>query len=363
MANILVIDDELSIRKTFYALLRQEGHQVVCAENSDIGLQKLQQMDFDLVITDIFLPGTNGNEIISKIGTENPDLSIIMMTGAPQIETVIDGIRAGASDYLTKPVNKDSLLRAVSRTIKQKSLQDLNKRLTEENLVYQNHLESLVIKKTDSLSSLLRRIIEVQDIERSTLGHRIHEFLYQQIKTLQMDLQNLDTSEIPQEKIDSIAKILLETENAAYNLSKNLNPVSLKQSGISKAVLSLAESLFPEGSIEYTINLENTDARFSEGWDLHLYKIIEEIITNCISHSDAKTFLLTDSASTAEQLVITARDDGKSVPESIISGKSDKLGLFVLHERVRIIDGNIKYTTGEGTTITLTFPLRTRRDA
>jgi len=361
MANILIIDDDQSTQKTLYTILRHEGHQIVCTENAQQAMEKLEELKFDLVIVDIHLPDMQQNEMLQQIHEKNQRVATILITATPEIKAVINGIRAGVGDYLTKPIKKEALLRSISRTIKQKSLQDLNKQLAEENLLYQDHLESIVIKKNSSLSSFLRRNIELQDQERSTLGHRVYEYFCQPLKNLQLAWQELAQSSGNAEETAVCKQMLSNALDAARSISCNLNPMALKESGISRSVISNAELIFRNRTINYTINLENTDSRFSEQWGLHLYRILEEIMQNCIRHSDASSFALSDQQSTEDLLIITARDNGKGILEETIEHGSRGMGLLVVQERTRMIEGQLEIDSSAGTRFTLTFPFQERK--
>ncbi|MCD4803356.1 MAG: PAS domain S-box protein, partial [Anaerolineales bacterium] len=151
-AKILLVDDEYSIRTTLGEFLKDADYEVDLAENAEQALDMLSMKDFDLVVTDIIMPRTTGVELLKAIRETAPEVLVIMMTGEPTVETASEAVRSGASDYLTKPIDKNQLLKVVASTVKLKTLDDERRRLVEENRHYQKNLEVLVEQRTEDLT-------------------------------------------------------------------------------------------------------------------------------------------------------------------------------------------------------------------
>lgn len=144
MGKILVVDDEESIRITLSEFLRKDKHDVQVAEDADKAIDLLGQEDFDLVVSDIILPRTTGVDLLKAIRKISPYTQVVMMTGKPTVDTASESLRAGAFDYLYKPIRRDSILKTVRNALKIKTLEDQNRKHQEE-------LEHLVEKRTKSL--------------------------------------------------------------------------------------------------------------------------------------------------------------------------------------------------------------------
>jgi PAS domain S-box-containing protein len=151
MGHILVVDDEKSIRVTLSEFLKGEGHDVHSAEDAHIAFAMLEKNDFDVVVTDIILPQITGVDLLKTIRKYSPDVQVIMMTGEPTVETASKSLRAGAFDYLYKPISKDAIIKAVNNAARVKQLNDEKRRLEEENSRHRERLEHLVEEKTHSL--------------------------------------------------------------------------------------------------------------------------------------------------------------------------------------------------------------------
>ncbi|MGO9533543.1 MAG: response regulator [Syntrophobacteraceae bacterium] len=177
MGNILVVDDERSIRMTVKAFLEQDGHSVETAEEAESALAVLQTNSIDVVLTDIILPKVSGVDLLRRIHDATPHVQVIMMTGEPTLETAAESLRHGAVDYLQKPVGKNDILKAVRNALHVKQLNDEKHRLAEEIRNYMNHLEQLVETRTHALTAseaaLRRRAEELSTLNR--LARKVNE--------------------------------------------------------------------------------------------------------------------------------------------------------------------------------------------
>ncbi len=169
MARILIVDDEKSIRQTLGAFLRREGYEVVETEDADVALQRLSEGEFDVVVTDIILPRVTGVELLRRIRAIAPDVQVVMMTGEPTVETASESLRAGAADYLFKPITKEAILHAAANAVRIKTLDDTRRRLEAENHAYQENLEQLVEQRTAQLRASEERAAEFARFNQAAL--------------------------------------------------------------------------------------------------------------------------------------------------------------------------------------------------
>ena len=96
--HVLVVDDEESIRYTFEVFLSDEGYTVFSAANCDEGIALLRQKDIDLIFADIILPGRSGVDLLKEAKEILPNVPVIMITGAPSVDTAAESLRMGAFD-------------------------------------------------------------------------------------------------------------------------------------------------------------------------------------------------------------------------------------------------------------------------
>lgn len=169
MARILIVDDEKSIRRTLGEFLRQAGYAVDEAEDAEVALKQLSETAFDVVVSDIILPRVTGVELLRRIHEISPHVQVIMMTGEPTVETATEALRAGAVDYLSKPINKAAILRVVANAVRIKLLEDTRRRLEAENQVHRENLERLVQERTAQLRESETRARELSRFNQGAL--------------------------------------------------------------------------------------------------------------------------------------------------------------------------------------------------
>src|SRR5512135_1132261 len=131
MNNILVIDDEKSIRDSLKMILEYEHYAVEFAENGEQGLAKISSQSFDAVLLDVKMAGMDGLEVLHRIRDKNIDLPVIMISGHGTIETAVEATKLGAFDFLPKPLDRDKLLITIRNALQQASIAEENRRLQE----------------------------------------------------------------------------------------------------------------------------------------------------------------------------------------------------------------------------------------
>jgi len=151
MARVLIVDDEESIRVTLAEFIKEDQYEVHIAGDAKEALRLIEDQPFDVIVTDIILPRMNGVALMKKIRERSPDTQVIMLTGDPTVETATEAVRAGAFDYLTKPVSKNAIRQVVASAATVKLMIDEKRKLEESNRWYKHHLEELVEKRTTAL--------------------------------------------------------------------------------------------------------------------------------------------------------------------------------------------------------------------
>ena len=151
MATILYVDDEPSVGLILDDTLRRAGHEPVGARSVPEALQALARGNVDLVISDYRMPGLTGLEFLALIQREGYDVPLIMLTGYASIEHAVSSIKAGAVDYITKPVRPQQLELAVDQALQLVRLRRENEALRREVMEFRNERQivgdSLVIRR------------------------------------------------------------------------------------------------------------------------------------------------------------------------------------------------------------------------
>jgi DNA-binding response OmpR family regulator len=108
--HILLIDDEPSVRKTLARILQQAGFEVTTAESGEQGLAFLEGAEFDLVYMDLRMPGLTGLDVLNLLHTHHPTLPVVLFTAQPDVNSAVEALRRGASDYLLKPLKPEIII-------------------------------------------------------------------------------------------------------------------------------------------------------------------------------------------------------------------------------------------------------------
>jgi len=113
-ANILVVDDEATIRSLFKETLEEQGHRVKTAKTASEGIELVKQQDFDLVFLDLKMPGMNGAEFFSQIKTIKPKLPVTIITGYPDSDMMARALAQGPFGVMNKPFAESDIIAAVA---------------------------------------------------------------------------------------------------------------------------------------------------------------------------------------------------------------------------------------------------------
>ncbi len=206
MANILVIDDEKSIRRSLKEILEFENHTVDEAEDGAIGYNLALKNNYDVILSDIKMPKLDGLELLKKLNESTVLSSVIMMSGHGSIETAVGALKSGAYDYLAKPIDLNRLLVTVRNALEKNSL------LSETK-----SLKKIVAKNTDmvGISSQIKVIKElIEKIaptdakvlitgENGSGKELVAKWLHQKSKRANGSLIEVNCAAIPSELIES----------------------------------------------------------------------------------------------------------------------------------------------------------------
>jgi len=154
---ILLVDDDENSRQWIARFLRQMGHQVVECETGEDALDTFPSKDFGMILSDIRMPGISGIELLQTISAKpgKPETDIVLFTGHGDMETAITALRAGAYDYLLKPINMEELAVLTERIAEHQTLLRENKRLT---INFESEVNTATAETRKELSELKTRM-------------------------------------------------------------------------------------------------------------------------------------------------------------------------------------------------------------
>ena len=157
--RILVVDDEPAQRELVGGFLRKHGFDVVEAGGGSEAVARFKQEAFDLVLTDQRMPDLSGLEVLEAVRSTSPETAVVIMTAYGTIGTAVSAVKAGAADYLTKPLNLDDLLHRVHRVRERQRLVAENRELREA-LAERHRVEGIIgdSGRMQEVLSLVRRV-------------------------------------------------------------------------------------------------------------------------------------------------------------------------------------------------------------
>jgi diguanylate cyclase (GGDEF)-like protein len=168
-ARVLAVDDQLYFRTFLEGLLAEEGYEVETAADGVEALHALERDCFDLVITDLVMPEMDGGELVKCIKERWPDQAVVIVSGVGDVQTAVDAMKYGATEYLLKPIERSTLARTLEQILNARRLHRESEQLMQENLEYMGALSlyerAVGLFATLSLQPLAERTLEAFCIE------------------------------------------------------------------------------------------------------------------------------------------------------------------------------------------------------
>jgi len=162
--KILVIDDDVSFCSMLKTFLTKKGFETSSAFSFSEAEQLIKKQDFDLVLTDVRLPDTDGVKILQFIKDHNSQIQVILMTGYTDIKTAVNAMKLGAFDYVSKPINSEEILHTINQALTNKisDLEENNAPVKKKSIEKSKQISDLSVVKGKSQASLeLHKFIDV----------------------------------------------------------------------------------------------------------------------------------------------------------------------------------------------------------
>ncbi len=167
MHNILVVDDEDVIREGMRRILSAEGYHVDTSPTGRAAIEKIQELDFEVVITDLKMPGMDGIEVLKAIKILQPEVPVIIITGYSTVDTAVDAMKNGAFDYVAKPFTSDLIIEKVQKAIDYKTLAMENLSVSKKYITGYGFDD--FIGESAQMQRVFRRIMQVAPTDSTVL--------------------------------------------------------------------------------------------------------------------------------------------------------------------------------------------------
>lgn len=206
MRSILIIDDELEICESIKMILEYENYVVDYSTDSNIGMQKIEHGDYDVLLLDIQMPDKNGFDILNWLNEKNIDLKVIIISAHANIQNAILATKLGAFDFLEKPIDRDKLLISVRNAYEQSNLVKEYKKLksvvsSEEKIIGKSSAIQKILETISKVAKTDARILITG--ENGTGKELVAQEIHKQSNRSHKELIEVNCAAIPQELIES----------------------------------------------------------------------------------------------------------------------------------------------------------------
>lgn len=165
--RLLIVEDEDTLRESLKRVFAREGYEVEVARSAEAALTVIEEQSFDLIITDIILPGMDGIELLRRCREQNPEQLIIVMTAFASLETAVEALRGGAYDYIIKPIIHEEVKRIARNALRERSLR-------AENTILKKQIEERydfghIVGQSRTVTSLIEEVKKVADSKSNVI--------------------------------------------------------------------------------------------------------------------------------------------------------------------------------------------------
>ncbi|MFH1540685.1 MAG: response regulator [Elusimicrobiota bacterium] len=372
MIKILVVDDQFSDRELAKDILEDHGFSVEAASNGGEALEKLNNEQFDIVLTDFMMPGMDGLELVQRIKEKKYDTEIIVMTAYATVKTAIQTIKLGAYDYLIKPLDRHKISVVVNNCISAHRLSKEIKML---------HQKMFNIEKMSTISQLT-----------ASIAHQIRNPLFAIQSTAEYLSEKYSSDKTLQESLDRIVNDSQKADEIIHSLLRTTksNEIKIEKTSVVDIINQTIELVRPEidrKNINIVTEFSNKICVLANG--PYLQQCLINIIMNSLEAFEMsqenkiikiKVFvskLPTEQKKMTDESAnkfgcIEIEDNGKGIPQEMVSkvfepfftskSSGTGIGLFFVHQIItNYFDGNMKLESivGKGTKVTISLLLTT----
>jgi two-component system, NtrC family, response regulator AtoC len=162
VARVLVVDDEVNLRKVLAAMLRKEGYEVAVAADGEQALADLEKNGADVVVTDLVMPKVGGMEILKNINSSQPDVPVIIITAHGTVDSAVEAIKLGAFDYITKPFEQAEIQAVVAKAARTHAA-------NQQNVKADGRTRASIIGESPQMQDIFKIIDKVADTPSTVL--------------------------------------------------------------------------------------------------------------------------------------------------------------------------------------------------
>ena len=367
--RLLLVDDENDFRNTLAKRLRKKGISPMQAENGEKAIAILESNRMDVVILDVKMPGKDGIEVLGHIKKEYPKTEVIFLTGHAATQDGVEGIKTGAFDYLSKPIEFEHLLGKIKQAYEKIKREE--EKLKEA--AFRKYMEEQMMT-TERLASL--------GTLAAGIAHEINNplaIINESAGWLKLILNKKEMAEMPRKQ---------DFENALNKIEKGIDRarrITHQFLGFAKKDDSVFAEVDLEELVEEAVHLVKREATnkviqivreidpdtrtiWSDAYQFR--QVLINLLTNAIHATDAGGQITIILEAAGDKVKLTVRDNGRGIPKENIKkifepffstkppGEGTGLGLFVTRGIVEKLCGTIEVESrlGDGTSFYVNLP-------
>jgi two-component system, NtrC family, sensor kinase len=375
--RVLLVDDERAFREILAKRLTRRGIQALEASKGEEALQILAEKPADVIILDVKMPGMNGIETLKQIKKRHPAVEVIMLTGHASTQDGVEGIKAGAFDYLSKPIEIEQLLHKISQAqekirsaLSEKQEAEFRERIKQQ-MVVAERLVALGTMATGVAHEINNPLAVIQD----SAGW------------MRQILEKPEMSGIPRKddfekalnrihkSVDRARRITLQLLQTVKSQSMEmLDPATMTEVNLKELLEETIALVEPEATLkQIQLSLKSVDPHPVAWTDPYqLLQVLLNLLTNSIQATPVGGSVSVALHASLEEAQIAIRDTGCGISEEHLTrifepffttkgvGQGTGMGLYVSWGIIAKLGGLIKVESkvGQGTTFSITLPIK-----
>jgi signal transduction histidine kinase len=367
--RILLADDNADMRGYVRRLLG-EAYEVESVSNGMEALAAIRRHPPELVLTDVMMPELDGFGLLRELraNESTSTIPVILLSAKAGEDARIEGLQAGADDYMVKPFTARELLARVGAHL---ALGRMRRDAAERERALRNELEASVQARTaelqianQELRELSSRLQKLQDDERRRIARELHDSVGQLLTALAMNISVVQTethklTPDAARRVEENASLLEQLSTEIRTMSHLLHPPLLDEIGLSSALEWYVEGFAQRSGIDATIEVPEDLERLPADMEIAIFRAVQESLTNVHRHSGSRSCSVKVTED-KHHFRVQIRDNGKGIStdkQRSLRSSGGGVGLRGMQERLRQLGGTLQIeSSSDGTVVTLTLP-------
>lgn len=381
-SRILIVDDDPALLMALTSALRLRIPEVTVetCDSAMAAVDKVSQVEYDAVVTDIKMPGMDGLALLQKIRSVQPELPTMLITGHGQHDLAIQALRGGAFDFIQKPIERDYFVASLSRAIR---VRKMERQLKQQQLALANHaadLEAAVQLRTEQLQEANRR----KDEFLAVLSHELRNPLAPirtglEILALEGNHKHSDLIALMQEQLRHLVRLIDDLLDASRIMQGKIElrkqPVEL--TALINQSVQTVRSMVEDKSHELSVRLPEHPIWLNAD-PVRIVQVIENLLNNALKYTDSGGRIELSAGCQDGQAVISVRDTGIGIEPVMLPNIFDLftqssrsvnrsqgglgIGLALVRRLIEMHDGCVSVHSegpGKGSSFNVRLPMET----